>query len=659
MPPRLPSAAPFSRLARRKPLDLFFCPACSIWRLSRPPPPPRATPPRIPQIHRLTPRSRRKASSLASSTAINAPIEVLPKYKEVYSALERLKTDAGSYVNLSRLQLALRGLEGHDAVVRVAVLSLGEQKAARKLVRLLLADPLGEKEKWEQVLEESGVEDERGLLVRYGEEGEPQSHNLLLRTLSVPSRVLRRNNLEILISTLNLNVAGPGRPPNIDRPKDAILVPTLQTPTSFSGRMTPVTHPVHRALLLGSGLQDAVEYGRYTAGEVEEDTTADTVKLAISMPAPETEPHQSASDSYAIVDPQLASKSLDTFRTSIAESVAYEHGWFRSGMPAISEWLEQDAKVLEGTMKPAVKSLIVSLLDDAESNLMAEDAQRLAELVASSVPEHSKQAILDSLKVWAENAHTELRDQLDIAFAGKHWRKITWWKLFWRVDDVAMIMTDVLERRWLQGAERGIIYVAGRLDEATSPKSAPTFSTPAAAPQPEHQEVYQARFGMLPPPPTAAELAAEDQKLEDDIDAPTTIPHPNPWPQYIPLARATLSATTVPTLQALAQKVVLQTLSTVSLTSALSALMFVSISTTSVFEAGGIAALGLVWSLRRMQKRWEDARDGWEEEVREEGRRTLKVTEERMRGRVEEVGRVVGDVEGAEERRGARGRWRE
>lgn len=166
MPPRLPSAAPLSRLAPKKPLDLFFCPACSIWRLSYPTQPAPAKPLRIPELRRLSPRPRRKASSLASSTAINAPVEVLPKHKEVYNALERLKTDAGSYVNLSRLQLALRGLEGHDAVVRIAVLSLGEQKAARKLVRLLLADPLGEKEKWEQLLEESGVEDERGLLVR-------------------------------------------------------------------------------------------------------------------------------------------------------------------------------------------------------------------------------------------------------------------------------------------------------------------------------------------------------------------------------------------------------------------------------------------------------------------------------------------------------------
>jgi hypothetical protein len=36
--------------------------------------------------------------------------------------------------------------------------------------------------------------------------------------------------------------------------------------------------------------------------------------------------------------------------------------------------------------------------------------------------------------------------------------------------------------------------------------------------------------------------------------------------------------------------------------------MYVSISTTSIYEAGAIAAFGFVYSMRRLQKKWETAR---------------------------------------------------
>ena len=92
---------------------------------------------------------------------------------------------------------------------------------------------------------------------------------------------------------------------------------------------------------------------------------------------------------------------------------------------------------------------------------------------------------------------------------------------------------------------------------------------------------------------------------------------------------------------------------TISL-SALSALLWIS-SSCSVFEASAVAALGLTFSLRRMQKLWEGARESWQGTVREEGRRTLKGTEDLVRliVRSKEQGRVQVD-EGALERRQAR-----
>lgn len=48
---------------------------------------------------------------------------------------------------------------------------------------------------------------------------------------------------------------------------------------------------------------------------------------------------------------------------------------------------------------------------------------------------------------------------------------------------------------------------------------------------------------------------------------------------------------------------------------------------TSVYEAGAVAALGIAWSLKRMQGKWETARKFWEGEVREEGRKAVKGVE--------------------------------
>jgi hypothetical protein len=84
---------------------------------------------------------------------------------------------------------------------------------------------------------------------------------------------------------------------------------------------------------------------------------------------------------------------------------------------------------------------------------------------------------------------------------------------------------------------------------------------------------------------------------------------------------------TVPVLQALAQKLVLQTLTTSTFTSALAGLMYISTISTSVYEAGAVAALGLVWSLKRMQGKWETTRRFWEGEVREEGRKAVRGVE--------------------------------
>jgi hypothetical protein len=49
------------------------------------------------------------------------------------------------------------------------VLGLNDATSARKLVRLLLADPLTPRENWEDILDSYDTDSSRGLLIRYGQ----------------------------------------------------------------------------------------------------------------------------------------------------------------------------------------------------------------------------------------------------------------------------------------------------------------------------------------------------------------------------------------------------------------------------------------------------------------------------------------------------------
>ena len=102
-----------------------------------------------------------------SRTAINSPSNVPDVNRDLYASLERLKDIASDYVNQSRLQLALRGLEAETPTIRIGLLGLGRDgnSAARKLARVLLADALSDEAAWEKTLvgmEESG----KALLIR-------------------------------------------------------------------------------------------------------------------------------------------------------------------------------------------------------------------------------------------------------------------------------------------------------------------------------------------------------------------------------------------------------------------------------------------------------------------------------------------------------------
>jgi hypothetical protein len=204
---------------------------------------------------------------------------------------------------------------------------------------------------------------------------------------------------------------------------------------------------------------------------------------------------------------------------------------------------------------------------------------------------------------------------------------------------VTMISSEILERRWLVSAEKSSIYLAGRMNQAGFPDDAL---------QPAANSILKV---------TTEETAPTASNPSMDIS--TEVRKSLPWPEHIAAARTELINDTVPPLQALAQRLILQTFSTTSLSSAASALLYVTVSSFSPFEAAAVGVLGLTVSLRRMQKLWEGSRESWEATVREEGRRTLKDTEEAVRSIVrrkerEDLGLSATEDDSVREKRHAR-----
>ncbi|KAK0113288.1 hypothetical protein ONS95_014981 [Cadophora gregata] len=619
MPPRIPRVAiGQSRSIRLSipPNTKQICPICSIsGTLRSPVRRPTATQLRQPRVQ------ARLQSHLSSATAIDSSTVPLsrPPRIELRDALLDIQKHAASYVNISRLQLALRGLEQEagDETIRIAILGTADGgaslKKAKELLRLLLADPLKTEEKWERTLlghQEGG----RPIFLKVGQNGSEETlqGNRLVEEIHVSSPTLNGHKLEILVLEMDPPTSGSGE----GEFAEAVLVPTMDIPTSNTGRYTPVTTPVHKSLIVSQGVLGAATLMNYPI-----DTDTDVIGTAVDLRIDDGEALP-----FQVIDTSMAAEAIQSFRESVDNALIYEKSWFQSAVPEILEWIKLGTASTDGEMKAPVRKLVESLLSNASAAIGAEHSKQLGLAIANSVPSSDLLALRKGLSGWAEIAHTELRDELDIAFNGQRWRKLGWWKLFWRVDDVSMIASDILNQRFLTSAEKEIIYLAGCIAQAGVSKDHET-SPKNWAYKPVEEKLVVATVGSEPQPP----------KLRDLVESPQDVIHagikPRPWPLHIPVTRAYLSQETIPALQALAQKLVFQTLSTSSLASAFAGLMYFSSITTTLYEAGGVVAFGIVWSLRRMQGKWETARKFWEGEVREEGRKCVRAVEG-----------VVGDV---------------
>ncbi|PBP23640.1 hypothetical protein BUE80_DR005309 [Diplocarpon rosae] len=607
------SAIGHSRLGRlaNVPSNKQTCPICSISKTFRTQAKAlrrqQSQPQRI-QARRQSNISRASAIKTSSVVPSNSP------RLELRDALLDLQKHAANYVNISRLQLALRGLEqgAGQETIRISILGIADGgvsiKKAKELLRLLLADPLKTEEEWERTLLNDG-QGGRPIFLKVGQNGADKNFqgNSLVQEIHVSSPNLNGHKLEILV--LEMDPPSNGSSGEADF-ADAVLVPTMDIPVSSTGRYTTVTTPVHKSLIVSEGIIGAASVLNYPIH-----ADRDVINPAVDLQLVE-----SPSLPFQVMDLSLGSEALRCFRESIDNALLYEKNWFASGIPEILQWIKSGTASSEGKMKAPLRKLVESLLRSALVSIEAERSRQISTTLSRKTASASLTALRKELFSWAERAHTELRDDLDIAFNGQRWKKLGWWKLFWRVDDVSMITIDILNQRFLTNAEKEIIFVAGRVAEAGIFKDNNAIPKNWAYKATEERPVAPT-LGSEPPPPRIRDL------MKPPSDVPPTKIQNRPWPLQIPASRVYLVQETIPALQALAQKLVFQTLSTSSLVSTFAGLMYVSSITTTLYEAGGVAALGLVWSLRRMQGKWETARNFWEGEVREEGRIAVRAVE--------------------------------
>lgn len=433
---------------------------------------------------------------------------------------------------------------------------------------------------------------------RYGEETDVDIANSLIPTISIPSATLKKANLQIYVSSLS--TSSPERAGEFT--PSTLYVPTISIPSASSGAHSPVRYPVHRTIVCGKGIDGLLAYDRFTG-------TSDTIPpestravFDLNLPKMPHEP-QTSGGVITFVDAERAETALNVFRESVKNASEYERGWTGSGVQSLIDWLAKDHS--EESIHPDVEHLVRSLLETAEESASHEERQKIREHQARIVPDNVRHSLDQTVSTWSERAHTELRDTLHEGFMGKKWRDLAWWKLLWRVDDVSMLMTGILEKKWLPQAEKEAIWLSGKIKQAglSNGKEPPRFNPDESTPDksaPASEDIY------------ITQIARSRDRLINER---------------------------VPALHSLAHGLVAFSLSTTTMTSALAALTYVSTSTTSIYEAGTVTAVGLIYSLRRQQRRWDAARKDWEGEVREEGRKTLVETEDALRTVVSDGGR--------------------
>ncbi|PSR94343.1 hypothetical protein BD289DRAFT_363595 [Coniella lustricola] len=578
----------------------------------------------------LAPRPRRKSltarrnystatatatATTTSSTASSTPSTSSNPRQELQAALRDLKKHAANHVDLSRVQLALNALqqEAGDETIRVAILGLAHgadsARTTKEMLRLLLADPLLPPQAWEKELLDHDISKPLIIRVRPTQHLEHSSEAAglmyanggLLKEINVSAPGMNGNKLELLL--VETNPLADTSEAAVQEFEQTVLVPTVDIPISSTGRYNPITTPVHKSLLVTDGLIGAASLMKLPFLN-QEGTIAAVVDLAGYEARNETDLP------FVTIDTRTAGEGIQACRQSLDRAFEYEKLWFKSRVPALTTWLKAGTGPTDdGTTKEAVRVLIASVLKNTIASIEREEARRLSAALSTRIAPAAVSSLNKALRDWSEKAHAELQGEMDRAFSSQRWSKLNWWKLFWRVDDVGMLSSEMLSQRFLPRAERNVIYLAGQVDGSGlfgQDNGKTVYSLPSLRPTTE--STIKPDFSAVASPVTTTSLKPGTK-----------------WPTHITFTRNYLQSESVPALQALAQKLVFQSASLSGLTTALGTMMYLSSYGTS--ESGAVAALGIAWSLRTLQKKWERAREYWQSEVREEGRKAVRAVE--------------------------------
>jgi hypothetical protein len=547
------------------------------------------------------------------------------------------------------------------------------QHAARQLAKVLFSDALEDEQAWEKIL--NNQYDGSSILLRYGEaigESGVQKNSPLIQTLDVPSPLLRRLNLEILVTPLGDDIAVSGNAASLE---ETILVPPVTISNSSAGRVGFVRHPVHRALIVAEGISGAIAYGKLPSGCV----NGDTVNAALSIPlrpAPAAASGEAEAPDNSI-DIDLASHSISIFRADKANGAAFNKEWQASRVPIVTSWLKRtvDNSTSEDGLKPAVRGLIEALLSSAEKTLNVAESRAAKSSAASNVPDTIRTSLRQATATWSEEAHGDLSVNLDTALDSSAWRKTAWWRLFWRIDEVSLSASEVLVRGWLIEAEQTLAFLSGRILQAGVASAADmrgVQGTSSSSTNDNNPGTHTKKISSLLNAKHEAIVADYNSTRETSSQKGTVAEVLNftpmlarvhkesglnplfnpPWPQSIGVARQQMLHELVPALHRKAQGLLVNVLSLMGGSGVLAGTVFAASSGTALYEAGAVAALGLVWSLRRLQVKWGRERKNFRETVRENGRRVLVDVEGQLRDLIEHGGRVK--VNGTSERE-----WRE
>ena len=183
-------------------------------------------------------------------------------------------------------------------------------------------------------------------ICRYGAEDDIPPLNPLVNELNIPSRVLERNNLEILITSFNTpnGNAVTSDPSGL---AEAILVPPLQTPVASTGRTGFVRYPVHKAIIVGEGIQGCMDFGRLSSAleaTALGQSGAQERLIQVALSVPRDSPRTQTQDTGLIspVDIDQASAALDLFRQDVANGPAFNAKWQSSNIQTLTRFLTSD-----------------------------------------------------------------------------------------------------------------------------------------------------------------------------------------------------------------------------------------------------------------------------------------------------------------------------